>query len=174
MLVWEKLPPELCRLLGIEWKQFQVQSIGKVVLVEHKTDFQGALETHQLWNRHVTVSAIKLGDELSKRTKRLQHPCAAFNHQVMANGPIDHLTSKAHWIELWKKIAGKTPQNMPSPEMGAQMDLKLPWVQSWEIPGGVLIFNHLTAALRLELSVLVMEFQEHVFRVVFVGPFSLL
>ncbi|CAL1140140.1 unnamed protein product [Cladocopium goreaui] len=152
MLVWEKLPPELCRLLGIEWKQFQVQSIGKVVLVEHKTDFQGALETHQLWNRHVTVSAIKLEDELSKRTKRLQHPCAACNHQVMANGPIDHLTSKAHWIELWKKIAGKTPQNMPSPEMGAQMDLKLPWVQSWEIPGGVLIFNHLTAALKLELS----------------------
>ena len=118
MLVWEKLPPELCRLLGIEWKQFQVQSIGKVVLVEHKTDFQGALETHQLWNRHVTVSAIKLEDELKKRTKRLQHPCAACDGQVMANGPIDHLTSKAHWIELWKKIAGNTPQNMPSPEVG--------------------------------------------------------
>ena len=41
---------------------------------------------------------------------------------------------------------------MPSPEQGAQMDLKLPWVQSWEIPGGLAIFNHLTAALKLELG----------------------
>ena len=169
MLVWKKHPPELCRLLGIEWKQFQVQIIDKVMLVEHKSGFQRALETDELWNRHVTVSAIKLEDELKKRTRRLQHPCAACDGQVMANGPIEHLTSKAHWIELWKKIAGNTPQNMPSPEVGAQLDLKLPWVQSWEIPGGVLIFNHLTAALKLELSDLVMEFQElhtfHVFRV---------
>lgn len=173
MLVWKTPPPELCRLLGIEWKQFQVQSVDKVMLVEHKSDFQGSLERQTSWNRHVTVSAIKLEDELKKRTKRLQHPCAACDGQVMANGPIDHLTSKAHWIELWKKIAGNTPQNMPSPEVGAQMDLKLPWVQSWEIPGGVLIFNHLTAALKLELSDLVMEFQElHTFHVFCV--FSLL
>lgn len=41
---------------------------------------------------------------------------------------------------------------MPTPEEGARMDLKLPWVQSWEIPGGLAIYNHLTAAVKLELS----------------------
>ena len=52
--------------------------------------------------------------------------------------------------ELWKKVS----RNMPTPEEGARMDLslKLPWVQSWEIPGGLAIYNHLTAAVKLELS----------------------
>lgn len=167
-IVWEKFPRGLCHSLGIDVKQFQVQSADQVLLVEHKSGFQGALETDRSWYGHVMVPAIKLEDELKKRTKHLQHPCAACDGQVMANGPVDHLTSREHWTEVWKKAR----RSMPSPEVGAQMDLKLPWVQGWGIPGGVLIFNHLTAALKLELSDLVMEFQElptfHLLRVIFV------
>ena len=50
--------------------------------------------------------------------------------------------------ELWKKVKGNTPP----PEQAAQMDPNLAWVQSWQVPGGRMIFNHLTAALKLDLS----------------------
>eukprot|EP00435_Cladocopium_sp_Y103_P057914 s1995_g20.t1 len=146
-IVWENPPQGLCKslLIDLDWTRFEHQS-----LVEHNSFFEEALQTHERWKRHVTASATKLEDELNKRTNRLDQPCAACDNKAMTmtGGPIDHLTSRSHWIELWKKVK----DNMPSRRVGAQMDLKLPWVQSWEIPGGALIFNHLTAALRLELS----------------------
>ena len=44
--------------------------------------------------------------------------------------------------------------NRGAPPDAAQMGPKVPWVQSWQVPGGCVMFNHLTAAVMLELGAL--------------------
>lgn len=119
------------------------------LLVEHKPGFRAAIQAIDGWKKHVEPSATLLDEELGKRTNRWDHPCSVCDGKAMTRGTLDHLRSKGHWTELWKKVS----RNMPTPEEGARMDLslKLPWVQSWEIPGGLAIYNHLTAAVKLEL-----------------------
>lgn len=49
---------------------------------------------------------------------------------------------------LWKMTKGRAPAD------AAQMGPQVPWVQSWQVPGGCVMFNHLTAAVMLELGAL--------------------
>ena len=51
-------------------------------------------------------------------------------------------------IEIWECCQ----KILPPPDVAADMDRCKPWVQAFEVPGGEVIFNHLTAGLQLELS----------------------
>ena len=64
-----------------------------------------------------------------------------FHHQ--SSSPILQRTA------LWNKIKG----GMPPPDMAPNMDRPYkPWVQAFTVPGGELVFNHLTAGLKLDMS----------------------
>ena len=93
-------------------------------------------------------AGLLLGKELRKRTNRWDHICSVCD-KAMTRGTLDHLRSKNHWTALWNKIK----EGMPPPDVAPNMDRPYkPWVQSFRVPGGELVFNHLTAGLKLDMS----------------------
>jgi len=115
------------------------------LLVDHNNGCNSALQLIESWRRHVDKSAKLLEEELSQRTNRWDHQCQVCD-KAMTRGAEDHFKSKGHWTLLWKMTKGRAPAD------AAQMGPQVPWVQSWQVPGGCVMFNHLTAAVMLELG----------------------
>ena len=73
--------------------------------------------------------------------------CLSSGAQPMETSECFHVGSGLRTL-LWKKMKGGAPAD------AAQMGPQVPWVQSWQVPGGCVMFNHLTAAVMLELGAL--------------------
>ncbi|CAJ1366213.1 unnamed protein product [Effrenium voratum] len=116
------------------------------LLVDHNLGYLAALQKVEAWKALVDKPAALLDDELGKRTCRWDHPCAVCENKAMTRGTHDHFKSKGHWTALWKKVNGAPPP----PEEVMRMDRQ--WVQSWQVPGGALLFNHFTGAVKFQVS----------------------
>mmetsp|Transcript_50138 Transcript_50138/g.117027 ORF Transcript_50138/g.117027 Transcript_50138/m.117027 type:complete len:749 (-) Transcript_50138:89-2335(-) len=111
------------------------------MLVDHDQSYAKNINQLELWKRQMDKTGEALDRELEK-TGRYDHVCAVCT-KAMTRGAGDHLKSKNHWSELWKKVGS----NMPSPEKVVDLSEPGPWWQEFVIPAGKCRLNHLTGAL---------------------------
>ncbi|CAE7528935.1 unnamed protein product [Symbiodinium sp. CCMP2592] len=114
---------------------------GGCLLVPHSQGYIKSIQALELWRMHMDKTGSALDGELEK-TGRYDHECIVCQ-KAMTRGAGDHLKSKNHWAELWKKVG----KNMPQPDL--VLEKGKPWWQEFVVPQGKCILNHLTGGLEI-------------------------
>lgn len=103
-------------------------------------DYAKALNSLSDWRQIMAPYAKQLEDTLARVTNRWDFPCKVCDDKNCTRGMNDHIVSKDHHKNLWKKLSGR----IPAPEEAQNWNA--PWVQKFQAGAQVYLFNHVTGA----------------------------
>lgn len=99
--------------------------------------YKMAMLDKQSWRAFMEPPAKQLEDLIYKATGTWNSTCPVCATD-MTRGYSDHLPSQNHWKKLWERLNRHVPEPNLAHDWGKQ------WVQKFELPCGVYLFNHVT------------------------------
>lgn len=114
----------------------------------HGQNFAVAIDSKEGWSVFMCEPARTLEKALHQATGQWEFVCCVCE-KPMANGASEHIQGRSHWTTLWKKLQAMS-KSLPPQEIAEERGRA--WVQTFEIPGGRYVFNHLTGGQEQDTS----------------------